>query len=75
MYLCETGSIAAVSGIANIESNKNVRWSHSFSVKARKPKEEFEKAAKYGVEAFVDQNTGCLVYVCEIGAIAVVPEK
>jgi hypothetical protein len=75
VYLCETGSLAAVNGVANIDTGKSVRWSHSFVLKARKPKEEFDKAAKYGVEVFVDQNTGCWVYICEIGALAVMTEK
>jgi hypothetical protein len=75
VYLCETGSIAAIAGVANVDSNKGIRWSHSFLLRARKPKEDFEKAAKYGVEVFVDQNTGCYVYICEIGSIAVVTEK
>jgi hypothetical protein len=72
VYLCETGSIAAVPLGADVQANKGLRWSHAYSLYARKPGEKsFEKAAKYGVEAFVDLNTGNTVFICETGSIAV----
>lgn len=76
VYICETGSIAVVPSGPMIQSNKGLRWSHAFTLKARKPGEkDFDKAAKFGVEAFVDQNTGHTVYVCETGTIAVLAAK
>lgn len=73
VYLCETGSIAVVPAGTDVQAGKQPRWSHAFTLKARKPGEkDFEKAAKFGVEAFVDQNTGNTVYICETGSIAVV---
>lgn len=75
IYVCETGSIATAPPAA-AAGKTGVVWNHSFLVKARKPGEkDFEKAAKFGIEAFVDQNTGHTVYICETGAIAVVPGK
>ena len=72
IYLCETGSIAAVPMGNDVQSNKGLRWSHAFTLSARKPGEKsFEKAAKYGVESFVDVNTGNTVYICQTGSIAV----
>jgi hypothetical protein len=76
VYLCETGSIAVAPAGPALQSNKGLRWSHAFTLKARKPGEkDFEKAAKYGVEAFVDQNSGHTVYICETGSIAVLATK
>lgn len=76
IYICETGSISTVAAGPAVQANKGLRWSHAFTLKARKPGEkDFEKATKYGVEAFVDQNTGHTVYICETGAIAVLAGK
>lgn len=76
VYICETGSIAASPGPGSGETGKGPRWSHSFALKARKPGEkDFEKATKYGVEAFVDPNTGHTIYISETGAIAVLGKK
>jgi hypothetical protein len=76
LYVCETGAIATAPPPAKVQTKQGVRWDHSFLVKVRKAGEkDFEKGAKFGVEAFVDQNTGHTVYICETGAIAVVPGK
>ncbi|QEL13162.1 hypothetical protein [Limnoglobus roseus] len=75
VYFCETGAIATAPQPAQVTKGPP-RWHHSFLLKARKPGEkDFEKAAKFGVEAFVDQNTGHTVYISETGSIAVVPGK
>ncbi len=76
VYICETGSIAVAPAGAAVQTGKGQRWSHAFTLRARKPGEkDFEKATKYGIEAFVDQNTGHTVYICETGAIAVLAGK
>lgn len=76
VYVCETGSISAAAGPGAGQAGKGPRWSHSFALKARKPGEkEFDKATKYGVEAFVDPNTGHTIYISETGAIAVLAGK
>ena len=34
---------------------------------------DFKGAKRYGLEVFRDENNGNLIYVCETGALAVVP--
>jgi hypothetical protein len=73
LYVSETGHLAAVPAPATVKDGQGLKWSHAMTLKARKGGEkEFASAAKYGVEAFVDNNTGYLLYVCETGSVAVV---
>jgi hypothetical protein len=73
VYVSEAGALAAVPPPGELKRNQKVTWKHAFKVKARKGGEkEFDKAAKYGIEVFEDNNTGFLVYACETGSIAVV---
>lgn len=41
--------------------------------KADEPEFVADKTAKYGIEVFKDMNTGGLIYISEMGSIAVVP--
>ena len=76
VYVSETGSVAVAPAPAAVKRGQKVTWKGAFKVKARKGGEkEFDKAAKYGVEVFEDNNTGYTVYACETGAIAVVAKK
>ena len=71
LYVSETGSVAALP-LADSKSNGGVKWSHAFSLKARKGGEKgFDNATKYGIEVFEDKNNGALIYICENGSIAV----
>ncbi len=72
VYISETGSLALVPTPAELQSGKGVTWKHAMELKARAGGEaSFEKATKYGIEVFQDNNTGYLVYVDDVGAIAV----
>ncbi|HET6574337.1 MAG TPA: hypothetical protein VFG68_12075 [Fimbriiglobus sp.] len=72
LYISETGSIAAVPAPAQVKSGGGVDWTHAMTLKARPGGvNEFDKANKFGVEVFLDKNTGYLVYAAETGAIAV----
>lgn len=53
---------------------KGPKWSHGLMLRARKGDEpDFTKdTKKYGVEVFVDENNGNLIYISENGSIAVV---
>jgi hypothetical protein len=53
---------------------KGPKWSHGLMLRARKGDEpDFTKETKkYGVEVFVDENNGNLIYISETGSIAVV---
>jgi hypothetical protein len=77
LYISETGSIAALkSASASVASEaKAPTWLFGLELKVRKGGEaDFtEKTAKYGIEVFRDENNGNLVYLCETGALAVLP--
>jgi hypothetical protein len=76
LYISEAGSIAAVPPPGEVKKEQKLSWMHAMSLKARPGGEQdFAKARKYGVEVFKDNHTGYLVYVCETGAIAVLPRK
>ena len=76
LYISETGSVAAAPAPADVKSGQGVAWKHAMTLKARPGGvNEFEKANKYGVEVFQDNNTGHLVYASETGSIAVLPRK
>jgi len=79
VYISETGSVAVVTGkmIDKEQSGKGPEWRHGVELAVRKAGEkEFTKdTKKYGLEVFADENNGNLVYICETGAIAVVPAR
>lgn len=76
IYISETGSIAAVPPPAEIKKGQKLQWMHAFKLKARPGGEaDFAKGRMYGVEVFSDRHTGYLVYVNEVGNIAVLPKK
>jgi len=58
------------------EAPKEPKFLHGLDLKVRKGgNTDFDKAAKFGVEVFRDENNGNLVYISETGSIAVVPGK
>jgi hypothetical protein len=79
IYISETGSIAQAPAAPKPADGKTKAptWMHGLEFRVRKAGEsDFTKdTKKYGVEVFKDENTGYLVYICETGAIAVVPGK
>jgi hypothetical protein len=80
VYLGDTGSIAVVPAkLSGKGSGKSTDpdWQHGMELDVRKAGESaFTKdTKKYGIEVFADEYTGNLVYLCETGAIAVVPAK
>jgi len=75
IYICETGSIAVAPGrSAELARGKKPEWKHAMELKGRKAGEkDFETARKHAVEVFRDENTGNLVYITDVGDIAVLP--
>lgn len=76
IYLSEAGSLAVVpAGTAPGAKAKEPTWQHAMDLRVRKAGEgDFtDMTKKYGVEVFRDENNGNLIYICETGAIAVVP--
>lgn len=53
---------------------KGPKWSHGLMLRVRKSDEpDFTKdTKKVGIEVFVDENNGNLIYISENGSIAVV---
>jgi len=71
LYISETGSLALVPSkqFKGGDSKKPV-WRHGLSLKARPAGEtDWDKAKKYGLEAFRDDVNGNLVYVNENGQV------
>lgn len=56
------------------QESKAPKWSHGMLLRSRKADEaDFNKdTKKFGVEVFVDENNGNLIYVSETGDISVV---
>src|SRR5262245_43143170 len=79
VYVSETGhfAVAPAKLASKDDTAKGPTWQHGLELSARKHGEkEFGKdTKKYGVEVYLDENTGNLVYIAETGALAVVPGK
>ena len=74
IYASESGAIAFAEIPANVGTNKGWKRSHGLDMKVREPGQvEFTNAKKFGVEAYLDQNTNGLLYVSEIGSLAATP--
>lgn len=77
VYVTDEGKIS-ISSAALVTKPTDVKgptWFHAFEVKVRKADEKtFGKDTKtFGVEVYKDENANTLIYICESGAIAVVP--
>jgi len=56
--------------------SKGWTWKYDFDLKARQGGNgDWDKARKFGVEVYLDENANNLVYLSETGSIAVVPNK
>ena len=72
LYVSDTGSIAAAPSPGSVKAGQGVTWRHAMTLKARPGGvTDFDKAPRFGIEVFLDNNTGYFVYVTEGGAIAV----
>lgn len=74
-YITEAGYVATAPNPGKfVPDARGVTWNSAMALKARKGGEkEFDKAKKYSIEVFRDNRTGNLIYICETGAIAVLP--
>ncbi len=81
VYVSETGSIAVVpAALCTLPDPtakvKPPEWKRAMVLACRKAGEnDFKTAKRYGVEVFLDPNTGNTVYISETGSLAVVPAK
>jgi hypothetical protein len=74
IYITENKTIAAGPVGTGDDKPKAPEWRHAMKLKVRKAGDiGWDKANKYGVEVFKDENSGNLIYICETGSIAIVP--
>jgi len=79
VYMMDTGSISAVP--VKLEPNqgksKTPTWLYGLEVRVRNGGEvDFSKDTnRFGIEVFRDENTGWLMYISQVGSLAVVPGK
>lgn len=76
IYICETGAVAIAAGTAVPENKgKAPAWLHGLDLKCRKGRtKDFDPTTKtYGMEVFRDENNDNLIYITEVGTLAVVP--
>ncbi len=76
IFISETGSIGVAPAPAGIAAptakTKEPVWTHGLNVKCRPfGKAEFDQAIPYGAEVFRDENVGVVLYINELGNIAV----
>jgi len=76
IYITETGCIAIAPNPGMLSETKGMTWKPGMTLKARKAGEkDFKNAKKYGIEVFVDNRTGNLVFIDDTGSIAVLPKQ
>ncbi len=80
IYLSETGALAVVPDAGDIKpgaEGKAPEWLHGLDLACRKADEpSFTKdTRKFGVEVFLDTNTGNIIFLCESGTLAVTPGR
>jgi hypothetical protein len=71
LYVCESGSIMLAPVPGGLVTDRGPNWHHALEPKVRAPEQRtFDNAKKFGMEIFKDENTGGLIYITEVGAIA-----
>jgi hypothetical protein len=80
IYITEAGNIAVVPGKLvrpTDGKSKGPELKHAMDLQVRKAgdKDFTKESKKYGVEAYVDENNGNLIYISETGDITVVSSK
>jgi len=74
-FLSESGDIATAPKPAMLTGTRGVTWKSAMSLPVRKAGEKsLDKADRFGIEVFQDNQTGDLVYISETGSIAVLPK-
>jgi hypothetical protein len=77
IYITDKGVCAATTskGVRPSAGSKAPKWSHSVDLMVRRGGEkEWKNATKFGIEVYLDQSTGNLLYISETGSIAPIPE-
>lgn len=80
IYVTDKANLAACSAPKDVKPSpgglKAPKWLHSVDLSCRKGGvKEWKDAVKFGLEIYRDANTGNVIYICDTGAVAVLPEK
>jgi hypothetical protein len=74
LYAAEGGWLAFAPAPGGLTADKGPKWHHALDLKVRGvDQDSFESAKKIGLEVYRDDNTGGLVYITEVGAVAATP--
>jgi hypothetical protein len=77
IYVTETGRLSVVGGPSPAGGPlKAPKWVHSVDLRCRKGgMREWKDAPLYGIEIYRDNNTGNLIYISNVGCLAVIPDS
>lgn len=69
--------VTAQRPFAHAQESKGPKWLHGLDLRVRRGGEaEFTKETKkFGIEVFRDEHNGNLIYISEVGSIAVIPAR
>ena len=71
LYVCESAGVALAPVPGGLVTDKGPKWHHALEPRVRSlDQDKFDSAKKFGMEVFKDENTGGLLYVTEVGAVA-----
>ncbi|MFO0867137.1 MAG: hypothetical protein U0744_21275 [Gemmataceae bacterium] len=75
IYITDKGLIASTASKVAPAGAKAPKWVHSVDLSVRKGGvKDWKDATKYGIEVYRDNSSGNLVYICDTGSIAVIPD-
>jgi hypothetical protein len=76
LFITEKGNLAATAAKRPAAGGNHApKWIHSVDLRVRKAGlPDWNVALKYGIEVYRDANSGNLVYICQTGQIAIVPD-
>jgi len=75
IYLSQTGALSVLPKSlfkASTGKNRDPLFQHGLDLTVRKAD---GKSAKFGLECYLDENNGSLIYITETGSVGVVPAK
>jgi hypothetical protein len=71
LYVTEAAVPAYAPIPSSLVKDKGPKWHHALEPRVRAPDQvAFDKAKQIGMEVFKDENTGGLLYITEVGAVA-----
>ncbi|MBX9678422.1 MAG: hypothetical protein K2X38_06635 [Gemmataceae bacterium] len=75
IYVTDKGAVATTTSKTAPAGAKASKWVHSVDLSVRKGGvKDWKDATKYGIEVYRDNSSGNLVYICDTGSIAVIPD-